>query len=746
MGTFPASLVTARGRARRPSAKAGATEIDTNLVFALSVLLTAGFALARLARALHLPSVTGYILAGIALGPTGLNIIGAEVLENRLQVFTNIALLLVAFGIGERFDLQQLRTSARALVRVSLGESLGSFVLVGLSVGVVAWLTGEGGEASGLQYAIAVGVVCASIAVATAPAATVAVIRELGASGPVSRLVLSAVVVNNALSVTLFGVAVAAAQVLLGTSSDSALGQALSPVVVTVGSLLLGIAVGLSCDFVVHHLQQRADVLIVALAAVFLCGGLADVLGLSSLLAGVAAGFAVVNRDRRDVRAFRALNDFEPPLYGIFFTLAGAQLHLKEMLASWLLGLVFVLARAAGKYFGAWAGASSVPMEPERANSIGLGLLPQAGLAIGLAYLVRQDPTLEPIRALVIDLVIASVVINELVGPPLVRLMLLRAAEVGDKHDGQAGEPPVLDRSFEGIDVVPWTWPKLHPPPQTGGSVIVGVSHPQTAAGLTRIGVLLAHHYAAEPTAVHVANAEADDFWDGAADQEAIALFRLADTEARSLGYPLDTEVEFADEEAHGLLRIAEEANAQAIVVGHPLSRRVARFGRMVDHLAREALCPVVVVRFVGPLHTERILVPLSSPEDYLTLQPIVAALGAVEEHQITFLRLMPAECRLPELEQAREEIQRLPQCDQMPGECTCDAVAAESRVHVILDAAERHDIIVMASSGRRGLRRAFFGSLAEDVALQTPKSMLLVAGGLESRSIEEATIDTQDL
>ncbi len=670
-------------------------------------------------------------MAGVALGPSGLDLISTDILENRLHVFTTIALLLVAFGIGERFDLQQLRASAKALVRVSLGESVGAFVLVGLGVGLVAWLTDAGGADGGTAYAVAVGLVCASVAVATAPAATVAVIRELEATGPVSRLVLSNVVVNNALSVTLFGLSVAAAQVLLGTAGGATIAVALRPVTVTLGSLVLGVGVGLACDFIVHRLHQRADVLIVALAAVFFCGGLADFLGLSSLLAGMAAGFAVVNRDRRDVRAFRALNDFEPPIYGIFFTLAGAQLHLGELIASGALGAVFVLARAAGKYFGAWLGARSVPMSPERAGSIGLGLLPQAGLAIGLAYLVRQDPTLEPIRALVINLVVASVVINELFGPPLVRMMLIRAGEVGSPAAETDARAVASGRKLNGIDVVPWTWPKLTPHSRTDGSVLIGVGHPDTAPGLTRIGVLLAHHYRADPTAVRVCTScHPDDFWHSARDQEAVRLFRIADEEAHSLGYPLNTEVEFANEVALGVLRVAEETDAQAIVVGHPLAPTAPRFGTIVDALAHDALCPVVVARFIGPLHTDRILVPVSTPEDYLTVRPVVAALGAVEEHQITFLRLMPAECGLGELQDAEREVREWPECDTMPGECSCRAVAADSRVHEVLEAAPSHDIVVMACSSRRGLRRAFFGALAADVAQRSPRSMLLVAGG----------------
>ncbi len=716
---------------------------DTNLVFALSLLLTTGFALARVMKLFHLPSVTGYIIAGIALGPSGLNLLSAEILEDRLYVFTSIALLLVAFGIGERFDLQQLRPVAKTLLRVSIFEIGSVFVLVGIGVSVAAFFLAD----LTLSHAIATGLLVAAIAVETAAATSIAVIRETEASGPLSRLILSDLVVNNAMAVTLFGLMVAVAHALLGNPQESILLQAGRPVLLTIGALALGLAVGLLCDFVVHRLHRRADVLVVALAAVFFCGGLAQFLGLSPLLAGVAAGFAIVNRDRRDVRAFRALNDFEPPLYGIFFALAGAQLHLQELLAAGLLGLIFVALRFAGKYLGSRLGALSAGVDPDQASLLGLGLLPQAGLAIGLAYLVRQDPALAEIRTLVINLILASVVINELIGAPLTRFMLVKAGETADGRDAEPPEPVEPTDAFAGVDVVPWTWPKLQAPNVTGGSVVIGLSHPDTAAGLTRIGVLLAHNYDADPTAVHVATAETpEDFWTSTVDQEAVALFRLADAEARSLGYPLDTEVEFADEEAHGLLRIAEDADAQAIVVGHPLSRRVARFGRMVDHLANEAMCPVVVVRFAGPLHTERILVPLSCPEDYVTVRPMVAALGAVEEHQITFLRLMPAECRPPELREAEEETEPWPQCDEMPGTCSCSAVAAESRVHVILDAAEDHDIIVMASSGRRGLRRAFFGSLAEDVALETTKPMLMVAGGMESRSLEEATAELRDV
>jgi Kef-type K+ transport system membrane component KefB/nucleotide-binding universal stress UspA family protein len=683
--------------------------------------------------------VTGYLVAGIALGSGGVDLMGEQATGGGLEIFTNIALMLVAFGIGERFDLQQLRPAARALIRVSAGESLGTFLLVAVGVGLAAWATGTGGANGGWGLWIAVALVCASIAVATAPAATIAVIRELEASGPMSRLVLSSLVVNNVLSITLFGLAVAAARALLGTGGGSGLFVVLSPLVEPLASLALGVAVGLIIDIIVHQLAKRADVLIVARGAGFFCGGLASFLGLSALLAGVAAGFAVVNRDRRDVRAFRALNDFEPPLYGIFFALAGAQLRLAELIAAGAIGTVFVLARAAGKYFGAWAGARSAGMPREQAAVVGLGLLPQAGLAIGLAYLVRQDASLEAIRTIIINVVVASVVVNELIGPPLVRVMAIRAGELPDEAD--AGKLRAAPSELESVDIAPWTWPKLEPPARPHGFVLACLSHPGTARGLTRIATVLGHSYGALPLAVHVITTEAsDDFWASAADQETVGLFRLADEEARGLGYELNTEVEFGDEVSEAILRVAETENVQAIVLGHPLARQAPTFSRIVDAVARDSLCPVVIVKLAGALHTERILVPVSTPEEFAMVRPVLCALAGIEEHQITLLRLLPPETSAGELDKSLEDLSGWYMCEGVPGEVTYRPTAAESRVHEIVEVAGEHDIVVMATTSRTGLRRAFFGSLAEDVAQRCRKPMLLVRGGMESYPRDELT------
>jgi len=712
---------------------------EFNIILALGVLLAAGFAGVWLVRLLHLPSVTGYILVGILLGPSGLNVIRAEMLESRLHIFTAIALLLIAFAIGERFEIRRLRRSARTVTRVSLGESLGSFVLVAVVVGLVAWLTGAGEANAGPALWVSVALICAAIAVATAPAATMAVFRELRAAGPLSQLALSSVVVNNALSVTLFGLVVAAVKVLLGTSAGGGWMQGVLPLANTVLSLAAGFGVGIGTDLIVHKLTHRDDVLVVALAAVFFTGGFASFVGLSPLLAGIAAGFAVVNRDRRDVRAFRALNDFEPPLYGLFFALAGAELHIGELLAAGVLGIAFVLARAAGKYLGAWLGARSAGLPPQQSSIIGLALLPQAGLAIGLAYLVRQDPALEMVRTMIIDVVITSVVINELIGAPLVRYVAIAAGEAVTVAEEVVAAGSPRERA-DGHGIVPWTWPKLTPHRRPEGYVIALLDNPDSAAGVVRIATLLAHHYRADPLALHIPAPQptTEDFWDDSCPVDTGRLFGIARHEADALGYELDCHCEIAEDMWSGVLQGTQTYNTQAVVVAHPGPQQAAQFCRGVDALIRDALCPVVALRLAGELHTERILVPIADPDDFTVVYPMIRALAMVMEHRITVLRLMPPDTPHTQLDLSEEYLTGWERCQDLPCEAHYMAVATESRVHHILQSAQDHDIVVMATGMHGGLRRFFFGSVAEDVAVRINRPMIIMRGGMESQTLHE--------
>ena len=701
-------------------------------ILALSLLLAAGFTLAQIAKLVHLPSVTGFIIAGAVLGPSGFDLVSVDFAEDRLSVFTNMALMLVAFGIGERFDLQQLRSLARPIVRISAGEVGLSFTLVAIGSAFVCWLTGVGGEFAGWGVWMTVSLILASIAIATAPATMVAVIRETGAGGDITRLLLSSVVVNNALSVTLFGVVLSSAAVLHDSSGHIGLDSVLAPVLKTVGALAIGLATGFVTDLLVNKFTRREDILIVALAALFFCGGIADYLGLSSLLAGVAAGFAVVNRHRRDVRVFRALNDLEPPFYGIFFALAGLQLHLEELSYAGLMGVVFILLRASGKYLGARWGARRAGLSRQKAGSIGLGLLPQAGLAIALAYVIQHETSLVSVRDLLLNVVIASVFVNELIGPPLVRLTLLRAGEIvvsGQKNaasegTGEAGGETGTVESLPALTPVPT-------PQNAKGMVVFGVSNPATVLGVTRIAVLCSHHFQAIPRAVHVINSDRSRS-DAEKDPWVKELFRLARGEASQLGYPLQADFEIDDEAARGFLRASEASDAQAIVLGHPLTKRAPEFERIVDFVAQRSTCPVVVAKFGRSLASRNILVPVMSLAELSVLSPFCRAMAAVPGKRLTILFLAAGDTTELELYKIRKKVSRRFSQDDVARKLVIEVKSTDSRLHSIIDAARKHDLIIMSAQGKGRLSRAFFGSLAEDVAQRVDETMLLVRAGSE--------------
>lgn len=700
------------------------------VTLALAILLVGGFIAAQLARALRMPSVTGYLLMGIVLGPSVTNVVPRETLNTGLAHFTDIALMLIAFTIGEKLDLRELGRIAKSVGWIVLCETLGAFVLVtGASFGISVAL--DGGVAGwGLMNHLALALILGSIATATAPAATVLVFRELGASGPLTRTLMAVVAGDDGIAIMAFGVATSAACVLSGSGAGNPGGAVAFAGLEIVGSLVLGAVTGLMLDAVAHRTRTRSDLLIAGLGLLLLCGESARVLHLSPLLAGMAAGFALVNRDRRDVRVFRTINSFEAPIYVLFFTLAGAHLELTSVLGGGILAAGYVIARFTGKMLGAYIGGRVADAPPPVQRYLGLALVPQAGVAIGLAFLIRDDPVLTAYAGIVLPVVLTSVVINELLGPSCARFAAIRAGEALAVKD--TADPEAAAESLRDVELVPWTWPKLVAEGAHQGHVIASVSHPATAGGVTRIATLLSHHYGALPLGLHVApRDEPTGFSAREHDHEIVALFRMARDEAAGLGYGLETEVEFADDIAQGILRVAGAQQARAIVLGHPLAVRAPVFGRIVDGVAREADVPVVVVRFVGTLHTERILVPISAQEELDVVQPLVCALAMVEEHQVTLLRLMPPESGEGELARSLEELREWTLCHSVPADVSFRSEAAESRTQAILDAAADHDIIVMAAGVQTGLRKVFFGSLAEDVAQQTPKTMLLVRGGI---------------
>lgn len=692
-----------------------------NTTLALALILGAGFASAKIGQLFRLPSVTGYIVAGILLGPSCLGLITHGAFASRLDHFTQIALMLIAFGIGEHLELKRLRFSVRKLIAISSGETLTCFVLVGYGTLLISRWSGLGSASWNDHNLLMLSLLLGAVSIATAPASTLHVIREAKAAGPLTTTLMQVIALNNGLAIIAFGIVIATLRQLSGDSHLSMLGSMVGSFRAIALSLLLGITTGLLMDLIIHRLKSRGEMLTTGLTLLLLCGESARLLSLSPLLAGMAAGFTIVNRDHRDVRLFREINAFEPPIYVLFFTLAGAHLDLSTLsLAGWL-GIAYFLLRAVGKYLGAGIGAFFGRATTQERRFLGLALMPQAGVAIGLIFLLQGEKSLQAYAELLTPVVLAGVLLAEIFGPIATRVAVEKAGETAAAMDQQsAAARPSEDN---GIQLVPWKWGKLSPASKPQGTVLFGSSRLKTVAGLARMATLLAHHYKARPLAVRIVPPECKDV-DCTLGHE---LFHVEEEETRNLGYDLSTAVIRGEDVAAALVETARQAQARAIVLGHPIGATAQEMLKVVELVARTAPCQVVVVRFAGLLHTERILVPVVNSWELTVIHDMLASLAGIGRHRITLLRLMPSYVDEEGLELAESRLENWTFDSGLSPYIFCKAIATDSRLETIISEATHHDLLLMAANHSKGIQRLFFGSLASDVSQYCSTKPLLI-------------------
>ena len=387
----------------------------TSLGLILLLALLAG----HLVKVVRIPEVTGYILAGIALGPSVLGWVTAENLA-ALQVLSEVALGLILFSIGSVFEFSRFRRLGRQFLYLTLAESVLATVIV--TGGVLA--VGQPWQVAALLGAVAI---------ATAPASTLMVIRECNSAGPLTDNLLGIIAVNNLFCIsayTLVAATIDLASGLGGGSLFDVIYRAVYPLVWQLGgSAALGYLVGLMLACWSTQVRETGEVLILLAGSILLCVGVARLLDLSPLVASLAVGATMVNLAERSRALFDTLSGTDPPFYAIFFVIAGADLDLTLVPAMGLVGLVYVVGRAFGKFVGAVAGARWLQLDASVQRFLGFGLMAQAGLAVGLTIVIEQR--YETLAPTVTTVVLAAVVIYEMVGPISTRFALIRAGEAG---------------------------------------------------------------------------------------------------------------------------------------------------------------------------------------------------------------------------------------------------------------------------------------------------------------------------
>lgn len=398
-----------------------------NELTSLGLILLLALLAGHLVKFIRVPEVTGYILAGVALGPS---VLGWLSHDNLIAVglLSEVALGLILFSVGSVFEWNVFRRIGRRVALITLVESTlaASTVLIGILLMGYSW-----------QVAALLG----SIAIATAPASTLMVVRECDSAGPLTDNLLGIIAVNNLFCIVVFSVAAAAID--LASPADAAttsvaVESALRLTWHLLGSAALGYLVGLLLAIWSSQVTDNGEILILLAGSILLCVGVSRWLDLSALVASLAVGATMVNLTDRGRSLFATLAGTDPPFYAIFFVLAGAELDLRLISAIGGLGLVYLVGRAGGKFFGARLAARWLGLERSVQQYLGFALLAQAGLAVGLTLSVNAR--FENLSQIVSTVVLGSVAVYEVIGPTSTRFALARAGEIGR---AKAGAPMV---------------------------------------------------------------------------------------------------------------------------------------------------------------------------------------------------------------------------------------------------------------------------------------------------------------
>lgn len=276
-------------------------------------------------------------------------------------------------------------------------------------------------------------------------------------------------------------------------------------------------------------------------------------------------------------------------------------------------------------------------------------------------------------------------------------------------------------------------WPKLNPPARPEGYVLFGVSRPDTVVGVTRVAVLMSHHYEAQPLAIHVALGE-EPTWEGRVDLEGERLFKLARAEAQKLGYPLRSYSQFAASAAAGIRQAAESRGAHLVVLGRSFGRGAPGFVRTADSVGDGVARPIIVTRFADSDRFSGLLVPLTDRSELARLQPILRVLGEICALPMRILLLIGPATGDLDSGQEREELESVTNDLALRGKVACQTVSERHTVASILDAAIEDELIVMHAGDCRSSPPTLSCQLAEDLAQRTDLPILLVRGDLRAR------------
>lgn len=413
------------------------------ILLCISVAMVAGLAMSRVVKPLNLPAVTAYLVAGLLVGPfclgrlgvPGLGFVDAGAVE-ALGIVSDVALGFIAFAIGNEFRVSDLKHIGKQALVIGVFQALVATIFVDIALVILHFIIPD-------KLSIATAITLGAIASATAPAATLMVVRQYKARGNLTNLLLPIVALDDAVGLVIFSVSFGVAKAL-NTSSFDVISIVVEPIVEIVASLTLGVVIGLAFSFFERFFHSNSKRLSLAVTAVILTVALSKLkftvlginVGFSTLLVCMMLATVFCNVCDFSLEIMDRTDKWTAPLFVLFFVLSGAELNMSVLsdFAVVGIGIVYIIFRSLGKYYGAGWSAGFMKCDASVKANLGITLLPQAGVALGMASTVG---VLGSDGTIIRNIVLFGVLIYELVGPALTKMALTRAGDIEPKEEGK---------------------------------------------------------------------------------------------------------------------------------------------------------------------------------------------------------------------------------------------------------------------------------------------------------------------
>ncbi len=407
-------------------------------LLSISIALTAGLLLSRIVKKIGLPAVTGYLIAGILIGPYGLGLLGIKGLGftsiqdvTDLKLVSEVALGFIAFAIGNEFRLSQLKSTGKQATVISFAQAFAATLFVDLALFGLHLLLGEE------KLPLSVVLVLGAIATATAPAATLMVVRQYKAKGKLTDLLLPIVALDDAIGLVVFAISFGISKALISGKVELT-SIILEPLLEVILSLLLGSVMGILFTWIENFFKSNSKRLCLSITFVLMTVSISmlkfDIggihIGFSSLLVCMMLGTMFCNLCDSSSELMEKTDKWTMPIFVLFFVLSGAELEFSVFanIAVIGIGVVYIIFRSLGKYYGSYASALIMKCDSKVTKNLGITLLPQAGVALGMSMTARGLGTTE--GAMIRNIALFAVLIYEMVGPLLTKIALTKAGDI----------------------------------------------------------------------------------------------------------------------------------------------------------------------------------------------------------------------------------------------------------------------------------------------------------------------------